>query len=275
MVVRGLGLLATDKTRKPTRAGQKQDEQPPVHGRYLALFNLGWLVFNFMAARKTITARFGKKENLLADFTRSGPRGVLFIETGRPLELAEQVLVVIEFPAEQRSFRLQGKVIARRRSARESLPPGAHVEFPAEENRTLQLVLDHAQGKEIDFIDRRGKRMPCSFVVSYRSDEDFVSEFAEDIGEGGTFIRTENISEVGTEVECRLKPPGYLMGLKLKGRVAWVKKTGRPKGMGVEFIFASERQRKKVREVVKKLVAEHTRKVKKKVKLIREEDRFR
>jgi len=76
-------------------------------------------------------------------------------------------------------------------------------------------------------------------------------------------------------VECRLKPPGYLMGLKLKGRVAWVKKTGRPKGMGVEFIFASERQRKKVREVVKKLVAEHTRKVKKKVKLIREEDRFR
>ena len=228
-----------------------------------------------MAAKKTITVRFGKKENLLADFTRSGPRGVLFIETARPLELAEQVLVVIEFPAEDRSFRLQGKVIARRRSARESLPPGAHVEFPAEENRTLQLVLDHAQGKEIDFIDRRGKRMPCSFVVSYRSDEGFVSEFTEDIGEGGTFIRTDDIFEVGTEVECRLKPPGYLMGLKLKGRVAWVKKSGRDKGMGVEFIFASDRQRKKVREVVKKLVPEQARQVKKKMKMIREGDRFR
>ena len=228
-----------------------------------------------MAAKKTITARYGKKENLLGDFTRNGPRGVLFIETGRQMELAEQVLVVIEFPAEKRSFRLQGKVIARRRSSRESLPPGAHVEFPADENPTLQLVLDHAEGKEIDFIDRRGKRMPCSFVVSYRSDEDFVREFAEDIGEGGTFIRADDIFEVGTEVECRLKPPGYLMGLKIKGRVAWVKKTGQPKGMGVEFIFASERQRKKVREVVKKLVAEQTRQVKKKMMKIREEDRFR
>ena len=228
-----------------------------------------------MARKKSITARYGRKENLLADFTRNGPRGVLFIGTGRMLELAEQVLVVIEFPADRRSFRLHGKVIARRRSSRESLPPGAHVEFPADENRTLQLVLDYAGGKEIDFIDRRGRRMSCSFVVSYRSDEDFVREFAEDIGEGGTFIRTENIFEVGTEVECRLKPPGYLMGLKLKGRVAWVKKTGKPKGMGVEFIFASERQRKKVREVVKKLVAEQTQQVKKKMKKIREADRFR
>lgn len=228
-----------------------------------------------MVGKKTITARYGKKENLLSDFTRSGPRGVLFVETGRRLELAEQVLLVIEFPAERRSFRLQGKVIARRRSSRESLPPGAHVEIPVEENRTLQLVLDHAGGKEIDFIDRRGRRMPCSFVVSYRNDEDFVSEFAEDIGEGGTFIRTDKIFEVGTEVECRLRPPGHLMGLKLKGRVAWVKKAGRPTGMGVEFIFESERQRKKVREVVKKLVAEQTRQVRKKMKKIREADRFR
>jgi type IV pilus assembly protein PilZ len=211
-----------------------------------------------MAGKKTITARYGRKENLLAAFTRNGPRGVLFVETGRQPELAEQVLVVIEFPAEQRSFRLQGKVIARRRSSRESLPPGAHVEFLADENRTLQMVLDHAQGKAIDFIDAG-----------------FVSEFAEDIGEGGTFIRTENIFEIGTEVECRLKPPGYLMGLKLKGRVAWVKKTGQPKGMGVEFIFRSERQRKKVREVVKKLVSEQTRQVKRKMKKIREADRFR
>jgi type IV pilus assembly protein PilZ len=228
-----------------------------------------------MVSKKTITARYGKKENLLTDFTRSGPRGVLFVGTGRRLELAEQVLVVIDFPTEQRSFRLQGKVIARRRSSRESLPPGAHVEFPADENRTLQLVLDHASGKEIDFIDRRGKRMQCSFVVSYRSDEDFISEFAEDIGEGGTFIRTDRIFEVGTEVECRLKPPGHLMGLKLRGRVAWVEKRGVPKGMGVEFIFQSDRQRKKVREVVEKLVTEQNRQVRRRMKKIRGADRFR
>ena len=219
--------------------------------------------------------RFSKRGGLLDAFSRRGPRGVLFVETGRRLELAEQVVLVVDFPAERRSFRIHGKVISRRRGSLEpSLAAGVEVEFPSEESHTLQLILDHAQGKQVDFVDRSSRRMPCSFVVTYGRDEDFVREFAEDIGEGGTFIRTETLFPVGTRVQCKLKPPGYLLGLKLWGRVAWVKTVGQPRGMGVEFLFENERQRKRVREIVSKLAAEQSRQVERKVQEIKRVDRL-
>ena len=212
-----------------------------------------------MPGKKTITVRYLEREKLLSDFIRRGRRGVLFVETGRRLQLAEQILVVVEFTGQKRSFRLHGKVVARRRASRElPRPPGVQVEFPGEEDQTLRLILDHAQGKEVAFVDRSSQRMPCSFEVSYRRDEDFIKEFAEDIGEGGTFIRTINLFVVGTEVECKLKPPGYLMGIKVKGKVAWVLKRGSMKGMGLQFVFDTEKQKRKIKNLVKKLTAKQT-----------------
>jgi len=212
-----------------------------------------------MPDKKTITVRYPEREKLLSDFVRRGRQGVLFVETGNRLQLAEQVVVEVEFPGQKRSFRLRGKVVARRRASRElPRPPGVQVEFSREEDQTLRMILDHAQGKEVAFIDRGSKRMPCSFEVSYRRDEDFVKEFAEDIGEGGTFIRTENLFAVGTDVECRLRPPGYLMGIKIKAKVAWVLERGPEKGMGLQFVFETERQQKKIRTLVKKLTDRQT-----------------
>jgi uncharacterized protein (TIGR02266 family) len=229
-----------------------------------------------MLGRKTLTARFPRREALLDSFTRKGLRAVIFVETARRLELAEQVTVVVEFPSDRRAFRLCGKVISRRRGSQDPpLAPGLEVEFPSDENRTLQLILDHAAGKVVDFVDRRSRRLACSFVVTYGKDAEFIREFTEDIGEGGTFIRTDRLFPVGTVVECKLKPPGYLLGVKLTGRVAWVKTTGQPRGMGVEFLFESERQRRKVRQIVRKLAQLQTRQVERKMQEIKESDRFR
>ncbi|NMB73670.1 MAG: TIGR02266 family protein [Myxococcales bacterium] len=229
-----------------------------------------------MPNRRSLAARYVRREALLEAFSRRGPRGVLFVETGRRFELAEPVLLTVEFPAERRSFRLQGKVISRRRGSQEPpLPPGVEVEFYSEENRTLQLVLDHAAGKAVDFVDRRSHRMPCSFVVTYGRDDQFVREFAEDISEGGSFIRTDRLFPVGTVVECKLKPPGYLLGLKLWARVAWVKATGQPRGMGLEFLFETERQRKKVRDIVQKLQRQHAEQLDRTVRGFKEVSGFR
>lgn len=229
-----------------------------------------------MAEKKTIVSRWPRREKLLEVFSRQGRRTVMFVETGRRLELSEQVVVSVEFPAEERVFRLRGKVVARRRSSGiPPLPPGVEVELPSGEERTVQMVLDHAEGKKVDFVDRKGRRMPASIVVTYRRDEDFTREFTEDISEGGTFIRTDRVLAVGTEVSCRLKPPGYLVGIKIDGRVAWTKEQGEPSGMGIEFIFTSDRQRKKVRELVQKFASAQARQVKEKMQEIRTTNRFR
>jgi type IV pilus assembly protein PilZ len=229
-----------------------------------------------MRGEKLLAVRFPQKEKFLEVFQRRGPTGVLFLAIGRKLELSEEVAVVVDFPSEARSFKLHGRVIARRHASRNpDLPAGVEVQFAADGGGTLQLVLNHAEGKQVDFFPRQGHRLPCVVQITYRQDADFVREFTEDISEGGTFIQTERRLPVGTVIECRLRPPGYLLGIKVSGRVAWLKETGAGRGMGIEFLFRSDRQRAKIRRLVARLAARQARAVKQGMERIRRADRSR
>ncbi len=182
---------------------------------------------------------------------------MLFVRTGRRFELGSDLTIILELPSRDNTFRLKGRVVASRRASRDPvLPAGVEVEFGSTQRHTLQLVLDAAEGKKIEFSERRSRRIAYSVQVAYETDAGFVKEFTEDISEGGTFIKTDRQLPVGTLLECRLKPPGYFMGVKLKGRVAWVSKQEQPAGMGIEFIFTSHRQRKKVQDICRKLAHE-------------------
>lgn len=227
-----------------------------------------------MPSATSVSARYSFAEALFDDFRREGQTGILFVKTGRRFKLGQELTVVIDFPAERRNFRLRGQVVSARRGSKEPpLPAGIEVAFPSGQNHTVQMVLDHASGKQVDFVHRKTKRVPCSVEVNYRTDQGFVREFAEDLSEGGTFIRTDEIFAVGTEIQCKLKPPGYLLGVKLRARVAWVSRTKDPKGMGLEFLFESERQRKKVSEVCRRLAEEHSAKVERSVQAFRKRDK--
>ncbi len=214
-----------------------------------------------MANKKLISTEFPVKEQLLQQFEWRERRPVLFMPTDQRPGLGERVKLVVKFPTEERIFWLNGMVIGRRvaSSGIPPLPAGIEIEIERDAHRSLQMLLDHAGGKEVYVKERRSQRLPCSFVVTYRRDADFLQEFTADLSEGGTFIRTAEVLEVGTEVECRLKPPGHLMGIKLTGKVAWVRERGQPTGMGVEFAFKSERQRRKVRDLVEKLASDRDR----------------
>jgi type IV pilus assembly protein PilZ len=227
-----------------------------------------------MPASKTLTSRYRIPGELLKDFRRNGPSGVLFIETGRKLILGESVVVTVEFPSRRQSFRLQARVVTARRGSREPpLAAGVEVEFLSGQQHRIQMLLDCAEGKQIDFKDRFAKRVPGEVEVGYQSDAGFVREFTEDISEGGTFIRTQRKLPVGTELRCKLKPPGYLLGVKLMCRVAWVADQGSPRGMGLEFIFTSERQRKKICGIVQDLARKHQEVLERGVKAFKERDR--
>ena len=216
-----------------------------------------------MTAPKALSLHLPNRQDFLKLLTRTSPRGVLFVETTRRTELAEQIVVLVDFPTERRSFRLRGKIISRRSCSLPpglaTLPAGVEVELGTGEERTVQLIMDHVAGKSIEFIDRKSRRIICEIERSYRTDADFINEFIEDISEGGTFIRTNRLLPVGSPIECKLKPPGYLLGVKLRSRVAWVKSTGRPHGMGLQFLFENERKRNKLRRIINKLSVEQSR----------------
>jgi uncharacterized protein (TIGR02266 family) len=227
-----------------------------------------------MPADTSVSVRYSFAEALFDDFRREGQTGILFVKTGRRVTLGQDLTVVVEFPVERRTFRLRGQVVSARRGSREpALPGGIEVAFPSGQNHIVQMLLDHASGKQVDFIVRKTKRVLCAVEVNYRTDTGFVREFAEDLSEGGTFIRTDEIFAVGTEIACKLKPPGYLLGVKLRARVAWVSRTKAPKGMGLEFLFDSDRQRKKIRDICRRLAEEHSAKVERSVQAFRKREK--
>jgi len=201
-------------------------------------------------------------EELLEAVSRRGPLAVVFVPTARQLELGEEIGLLIDFPAARRHFRLRARIIARRiASSGTAVPAGVELEVGSEQLHVLQLALDCAAGKSVDFVDRRSRRVPCQVVVEYRTDAGFVRDFTEDLGAGGTFLRTERLFPVGALLEVKLRPPGYLLGVRLRARVAWTKTHGRPRGMGLEFLFDGPRQRARVARIVERLSAEHARRL--------------
>ncbi len=186
-------------------------------------------------------------------YHRDGSDGV-FIAGEVEFAVGESLFVELNFLEEQRAFRLKGSVRWRRvASGRSSLPPGIGVEFEDSERATRDLVLDFARGREVEFTVRDSHRLPVSLNISYASDSRFLTDVADDFSAGGVFITTDEVLEPGTELEIKLKPPGHLMGLRLKGQVAWVSRTGPRQGMGIKFIFESERKRRQVEQVVENL----------------------
>ncbi len=229
-----------------------------------------------MTTARHLLVRYAEKERFVENFEHEDQVGTLFIATTARVALAEIVSVFVEFPNDKRSFRLLGRVVSRRRAAKEpALAAGIRVEFSPDQGQAIQLILDHVGGKDIAFQNRASRRLSCTLEISYRHDGELLKQFAEDISEGGTFIRTQKLLPVGTEVHCRLKPPGQLLGIKIKGRVSWQKESGDPVGMGIEFLFSSSRQQKKIAKLLTSLRAKYSQQVEQNVEQVRKRNRFR
>ena len=66
------------------------------------------------------------------------------------------------------------------------------------------------------------------------------------------FICTDDLLEVGTPLRIKLKPPGRMFAIQLRGEVAWRNEDGR-RGFGVRFLFDKPGVKKKVQELATKL----------------------
>lgn len=134
--------------------------------------------------------------------------------------------------------------------------------------------------------ERRGEdRAPITLRVDYKRLNTFFADYTKNISKGGTFIRTTRPLAIGTEFMFVLTVPatpatkeastderGAARGgksaanpegssppeavqLELKGVVKWVVSEGdatadQPPGMGIQFLFANEGERKQVEDLV-------------------------
>lgn len=110
--------------------------------------------------------------------------------------------------------------------------------------------------------DRRGgNRSAIELNVEYKRLNTFFADYTRNISKGGTFIRTDRPLDVATEFVFALTIRGLAEPLRLRGRVKWIVSTGdatgdSPAGMGIEFMYKDDEERRATEEIVEHLMEE-------------------
>ena len=206
-----------------------------------------------MRSFQTVIVPVKNREEFLEAYFSRGDLGGLFVPGDADLPLGEEVILEIAFLEEQVRFRIRGQVKWRRTDGlRKSIPPGLGIEFLPEEESARELLLQFATGRDVELVERDGRRFGCHIRVRYKNEGQTVVEQTDDISEGGAFLLTDADIPVGTRFKLKLQPPGSLFGVGVEAVVAWRRETGR-KGIGVEFLFDSPRKKAQVAKLVANL----------------------
>jgi len=105
---------------------------------------------------------------------------------------------------------------------------------------------------------RREPRAPIELRVEYKRLNTFFADYTKNISRGGTFIGTERPLDIGTEFIFALTLPTLAEPLRLRGRVMWTTtpeeaSKANPAGMGIEFQYANDAERRELEKVVEQL----------------------
>lgn len=112
-----------------------------------------------------------------------------------------------------------------------------------------------------DHDDRRKEqRAPIELKVGYKRLNTFFADYTRNISRGGTFIGTERPLPLGTEFVFALTVPGLDEPLRLTGKVIWTTSVedatkANPAGMGIEFQYASDEERREKEARVERLLS--------------------
>lgn len=104
-------------------------------------------------------------------------------------------------------------------------------------------------------------RAPIELKVEYKRLNTFFADYTKNISRGGTFIGTERPLSIGTEFVFALGIPHLDEPLKLRGKVMWITSTedaskANPAGMGIEFLWADEEERREKEGRVERLMSD-------------------
>ena len=166
-----------------------------------------------------IVVRYRRPAELLADWFDHGRLGGFFVPTRENLTVGTEVPVELRF-GDGKSFRTRCRVAWRRVAGASGLPPGLGLELLSTERHVRGLLLAHASGRPIDWVERHAGRVPAALRVRLRAGDRVLEEVTEDISEHGLFLRTGLHLEAGAPVVVTLRPPGRVLGIRVPGEVA-------------------------------------------------------
>ncbi len=110
--------------------------------------------------------------------------------------------------------------------------------------------------------DRRQEvRAAIELKVEYKRVNTFLADYTRNISRGGTFIGTSRPLPIDTEFVFALGVPSLAEPLRLRGKVMWVTapedaSKANPAGMGIEFQYSDEAERREKEAAVERLLIE-------------------
>jgi len=120
-------------------------------------------------------------------------------------------------------------------------------------NAQRAVVLDAPEAPE----RRRAERTDLVVRVDYQTVDEFFSEFARNINEGGLFVETETPHPLGTAVDLQFKLPGSADPIQVSGSVVRTSpgSPDEPSGMGIVFDDLDTGTRQRINDLVRRLRA--------------------
>jgi uncharacterized protein (TIGR02266 family) len=101
---------------------------------------------------------------------------------------------------------------------------------------------------------RRTPREPLLLKVEYGDATELVTDFTDNISTGGTFVLTDRVLPVGSEVQLTLSFPGLIKPLPIGATVKWVRDAPPgERGVGVEFNLADGDAQEKLASLVARI----------------------
>lgn len=108
-------------------------------------------------------------------------------------------------------------------------------------------------------------RVPVRLRVTYQRVNEFIQDYTRNISQGGMFIEASAMLDVGTLFSLELAVPSLKTPLTIHAQVQWVVNEEDAEwdpeelkpGMGVQFIYRSERERHTVETTVEALIRRH------------------
>ena len=193
--------------------------------------------------------------DLLARHYPNGKLGGLSIEGLCPGALGEFVQLTVRVRRPSREFSLRGQLAWARHKGSKMLAECFGVDFMPEDDAVRLRLLAFARAEVSAYATRLEQRVQVELPVRVLHDGLVRKEFLADLSTGGALIRTSDPIGLGERVELVVRPRLSLLGVHVKGRVAWVRRTGQHPGMGIEFIDADGSARARV----DRLLARYTR----------------
>ncbi len=197
-----------------------------------------------------LKVRFKSVPAFISEYTHNISKGGLFIRTGKPCALRDQVEIVLVLPESAKEVSVLGEVIhvVSAEDATDETPAGMGVQITKIKDEDVNLIESFIKKKieeeNVDGLGRREhKRHSSRLRVRFGSKEALIEEYIHNISHGGIFIQTKDPRSIHEQMDVILTHPLTNEEIKLSGEVVRIVTTGDARknprlkpGMGIRFL---------------------------------------